>query len=537
MLTFVANAFSISQNSLELEVGDTAEIYCSNANSSITWSIDDNTVANLDKNSTANNEAVTVTALKAGSATITATSGGNNVACTVTVAEEQEVDLELASSILAGDTVYLACSYSKGQYNGPSNNGETAIGTYTEYTTLPNSNTYALEVCDGSENDTYAFKIKAGTYANYYLAWSSGNSLKVSDTLDSNSSWAVSFDGNKNVTITNAQDPARVIWWNVSYPRFSCYTGKTAGHSYKNVQLWKVVEEETPDQYFTSCTSIATLNGTESTSSQENTASVVFSEKGYTSGGVFTSVAIDSNVTLSAAKATSNYDPKYYNDGGLRVYGKNTMTITCDGTITEIVITYSGGDYTGASITCSTGTLNEDKTVWTGEASTVTFTNTSDSQTRIPSVSVTYNREALVVNDVFLRFGSTISKDDWNYIDETWGISDYGVMMAKETTLASYSVSSIKQAYLNKKYLSDFHRGSNVMPHPEVEEYKFTAKVTMTDEDNYDIVFCAAPYIVIDDEYYFLPEIRYSVNTLAQYYLTHGGSSLSEDALNLLKGN
>ena len=532
-----ATDITLDRTTAELSVGGTLTLHATltpaNSESTITWESSDTSVATV-------NSSGVVTAVSAGTTVITATvSGDIEAECLITVTGGQSVDIELASSISVGDTVYLACDYSSSQYNGPSGSGTSAIGTYTPYTTTPDANTYPLDVCEGSETDTYAFKIKSGSYANKYLAWSESNSLMASDTLDDNSSWTVSIDGNGNATIANADTPARVIWWNVSSPRFCCYTGKSNGGSFKYVQLWKAAASsaEKPEDYLNNVAKYFVLEGSEATSIQNKSASVVFGEQGYTNGDVFTSVALDSNVTLSAEKASGSYDPKYYTDGGLRVYGKNTITITCSGTITGITITYKGGTYTGDSITCSVGSLNEDKTVWTGSASSVTFTNTSNSQTRIPSVSVSYTKEILAVNNVLMRFGATIPSSDWNYINDTWGISDYGVMMAKETTLSSYGVSSIKQAYKNHEYLSDFHRGSNVMPHPEAETYKFTAKVTMTDEANYDIVFCAAPYIVIDGEYYFLEEIRYSVNTLADYYLEHGGSSLSEDALNLLAGN
>ena len=48
--------------------------------------------------------------------------------------------------------------------------------------------------------------------------------------------------------------------------------------------------------------------------------------------------------------------------------------------------------------------------------------------------------------------------------------------------------------------------------------------------------FCAAPFIVIDDTYYFFDEMCASVNSLAEYYLDHDGCSLSNEALEQLVG-
>ena len=51
------NAFGISTYNITLDVGDTAEISASNANTNISWSVEDNTVVSINKNSTTNNRA------------------------------------------------------------------------------------------------------------------------------------------------------------------------------------------------------------------------------------------------------------------------------------------------------------------------------------------------------------------------------------------------------------------------------------------------------------------------------------------------
>ena len=62
-------------------------------------------------------------------------------------------------------------------------------------------------------------------------------------------------------------------------------------------------------------------------------------------------------------------------------------------------------------------------------------------------------------------------------------------------------------------------------------------KLNVTRESNYGTVYVASPFIKVNDVYYFLDELEYSVNTLAQYHLNNGGSDLSDAALNVLKGN
>ena len=87
------NTFCISSSHLDLEVGDTAEIYGEYANGAINWSVDDETVIELDRTTTSNYGEVTITALKGGTATITATNSTDSVTCTVTVTEPTPQEL------------------------------------------------------------------------------------------------------------------------------------------------------------------------------------------------------------------------------------------------------------------------------------------------------------------------------------------------------------------------------------------------------------------------------------------------------------
>jgi len=124
-----------------------------------------------------------------------------------------------ATSIAVGDNVVIVCESKKMELSSFSTTS-TIYGIGTAYTTTP-AGTYALEVVEGTSAGTYAFKTSDGKY----LAWSSGNSLKTSTTIDANSSWTVTFDANGNATILNSKDATRKLQWNASSPRFACYTG------------------------------------------------------------------------------------------------------------------------------------------------------------------------------------------------------------------------------------------------------------------------------------------------------------------------
>ena len=142
----------------------------------------------------------------------------------------------------------------------------------------------------------------------------------------------------------------------------------------------------------------------------------------------------------------------------------------------------------------------------------------------------------LSVSSVYIRFCASISVLDWEAINAKWEIADYGVMLVKKNTLANtYKASSVEEAYRSGKTLAIGSKGSGVPPVTGDESiYAFNVKLSV---DNYDVVFSAAPFIVAGGEYYFLKEMEFSVNSLAAYYITNGGSSLSNDALTLLAGN
>ena len=112
------------------------------------------------------------------------------------------------------------------------------------------------------------------------------------------------------------------------------------------------------------------------------------------------------------------------------------------------------------------------------------------------------------------------------------------MLVKKETLEETYHVSTVKEAYEAGETLKIVNKGSNEAPYAIDEgNYVFTAKLNMTQQTNYDVIYCAAPFIVANGTYYFCREIRYSVNTLASYYLTNGGADLSDDALRVLMGN
>ena len=81
----VTGPLEISDDTLEIIVGDTAEISAKNALGVIDWTIDDDSIVSLNKATSINKEKLTITALSVGTTTITASCDAVNVSCTVTV--------------------------------------------------------------------------------------------------------------------------------------------------------------------------------------------------------------------------------------------------------------------------------------------------------------------------------------------------------------------------------------------------------------------------------------------------------------------
>ena len=529
--TPAATDITLDMFNAEVKVGNsikiTATLTPSNSESPITWESSDESVATVNNNGL-------VTGVSAGTSVITASvPGGIEEECVVTVTanSSSESTLEVTKSITAGDTVYLAANAVSMQYNGPSTTS-TIYGYGVEFDETPSTNVCALEVATGSVDNSYAFKIKDN---NSYLAWSSGNSLKTVNSINGNSSWLVSFDADGNATIANASTTSRVIWWNVSSPRFACYEDKTDGNSYKYVQLWKVNSSTTVDplDYLDTASKFANIYGNESVDVQSSVVSVTFSEAGLTNGQAVTSLNIDSSVTLTANKANGSNDPAYYDNGSnLRIYNKNILTFASTKNITKIQFTFTTNYSTG--LTVSMGALNNG--VWTGDADSVTFTNGSSSQVRITAVEVTYGKDEISVNSVALEFGTSIAKDKWDAIADEYEISEFGIMLFKTRQASVPTVEEVFNATPAKTVVIN-NTQYGVTLDEDGDNYSFSVKVNISSEANYVIYFCAAPYVVVDGDYHFLSNMKHSVKTLAQEYLGTNYQHLSQVALNKLAGN
>ena len=153
-----------------------------------------------------------------------------------------ETTLEKATSISVGDKVVFVCENAS--------NEMTSIDSYgvgTSYSGTP-AGTLVFDVTAGSTSGKYSFK-----NGDDYIAWSSGNTLNLSEYHNAYSSWSVTISNNGNATIANAQTSGRIILWNVNSPRFAAYVDKSIGTNFYAIQLYKVMGGITYSDYSTSC--------------------------------------------------------------------------------------------------------------------------------------------------------------------------------------------------------------------------------------------------------------------------------------------
>ena len=271
----------------------------------------------------------------------------------------------------------------------------------------------------------------------------------------------------------------------------------------------------------------------------------------------------DYAVMTNAVGTGNNTKPNNYLGGtqtSTRMYKNNVMTITPNSSyIISLVEFYATTNNYGSALKNSTwnnatATINEALVTVTPTDGSVAFGATIGNTCGFTTVKIYISPVSMLkassviktisgtetnegVNNVALRFGGIIPVSTWNTINSNWAITDYGVMFARGSMLTARSLETLEAVFRNDADdVAMVHRGSVGTPNANGDNYVFTARLNLEEAD-YDEVFYAAPFIVAGGEYYFLPEMHYSVRTLAEECYNNGGSSLSQTALATLKGN
>ena len=126
----------------------------------------------------------------------------------------------------------------------------------------------------------------------------------------------------------------------------------------------------------------------------EENVNIIFAMQGYENAQNLDgkTLTVD-GVTIGFAKALGQTPPAYYNTGNaVRLYTGNRMTVTVPSgkLITKIVFTYDSGSFSSGCV--DVGEINN-KT-WTGEATSIVFTNMTSSQVRVASMLITLEDES-----------------------------------------------------------------------------------------------------------------------------------------------
>ena len=596
-----SNTFGISTHSIELEVDDTAEIYGTNADGNISWSVEDSTIVSLNKATTSNNERVTITALKGGTTTITATNGLNSVACTVTVGET--INYGTLENPLSVDEAIDLISIT--------GNSETAEPLYVKGIVTSNSayNTKYynydeawLQNNDGSEEQAFElFRFKLSGVSG---DWTAANSMVGKEVVAYG--YGKKFNGTPELTTYTGHNPANPLVYEINDPEptaieldkasASIEVGETVALTASLIPnnavatiIWESSDESVATvnngvvtgvsggqaiitaktsefdldvecvvtvsgapsgliDYINSASSYAKLTAhEEGTPGEVTTITKNISQvSGTTTNGTqVASLTLDSNITISVNNNGNN--GKVYSEGAeWRLYQTDAAIVTVSAsnssTISSITFTFTTGN--SGTLLYNDSAITSGSPVSINSVSTATFTVSksgtgSNGQIKVRAISVTYTTGGSVfVDTVSMKYGASISKDNWDAINNLDGyqITDYGVMVFRTTEEHLDEVLSVEQYFnLGPSNVAIVSNGSGIPPTVENGNYDFYVSVNFGSSTNYfNVIYCAAPFIKVNDEYYFLTEQRYSVNSLADYYKTHDGCDLSGDALQYL---
>ena len=286
--------------------------------------------------------------------------------------------------------------------------------------TIIDDNVAVITLQAGNSAGSFALQI-----GDVYLTWSSGNSLPNANSVTNSSSWTINIkEASANTfNIANVATNTRYIDYNND--RFAAYSNRqTAPQIYKlsGSSSGGGEVDPTPDPehvcesvcddcgYCTnlSCSEEACLTKCEGnhnssggdTEKTEHTVTIIFgdiaSEKGWTGTSTNltgTSISID-GVQIEFADGTgfSTKIQYYANNKDLRVYNKNTVTITVpsDGTITKVEFTPTGTSNKG-SFTANVGTYSSSTCIWEYSDGVQQLILTQGStQLRATAITITY---------------------------------------------------------------------------------------------------------------------------------------------------
>ena len=540
---------SLNTNAVSVTIGNTLQLTSTlspnGATGVVTWSSSNNNVATVNSNGL-------ITGISAGSVTITArVSQSIYTTCLVTVGEP------------AGLTKVASYDFSTG--NSSNFEYANAANLLTRFNASDVSGVGLSDIVISVSNvskiyagfaDYYSYGLKFGT-SSLTGSFTLGLSQEVSRVVVHTAGWTASDSltiGDADAQVPGAaytnNNAIKTLTYDITSSDNVTFLFNKRGFI-QSIDFYAEEEEiTTPNGYLNSTSSFNEIMAHESaTPGEENTIIKTITEIVGTpdSGTRFASLTLNS-VVAASVNADGNNGKVYENGTQWRLYQTNNAVITISATggaaITSVTFTYTVSN-TGI-LKYGNSTLTSGIPVSIASLTSAQFTvansgSATNGQVRVTAISVTYGTPgSTIVDSVAINYGATIAKSDWDAINalEGYEITDYGAMLVKKNTLVNtYQLSSVEEAYNAGESVYIANKGSGAIPNEEGDNYYFYIQLNVTRASNYPTVYVAVPFIKVNDVYYFLDELECSVNSLAQYYLDNGGSSLSTAALNILAGN
>ena len=510
--------FELSVPRVRLEPGDTDEIFGKNTEGAVSWSIDDESVATINKTSTVGTERVTVTAVNAGKTTITATCGGKSVSGTVIVknpepinygSQEEPLTIAEAKNLIDDNSPTLEKMHVKGTVSSCTYNQEFDnydIWLKSEDTSEPNAfelyhatlDTGVTNSLIGKEVIAYGFGQKYNsTYelapqmnADYPVVLSAknpGDKTPKELIQEKNTSTSLSYRYTRDdaATITDTDTITKAE------------TGSPS--SYKD---WTYTDENSNIAY--------------SGHSSGNYSSVQLRTTNKNSGIVITSNPGEKKIT----KITVSWESHTEDGRTLNIYGKDSAyTAATDLYDNELQGTLIGTIVKGTSTSLTI----------TGDYEYIGLRSKSDAM-YLTNIDIEWSGIGTVYDytDVSIRFGGSLTKDLWNELDTNDHIIEgFGVMIATEDVIGKdieikdmyESAASAKSQPDVSEVIVDYFvpiEDMNDIIGVKDNNYFWNLRYSITD---FKTLYVSVAYIKTTSGYVFFQQTKYSVKTLAQDYL------------------
>lgn len=516
--------FELSVPRVRLEPEQTGEIYGKNTQGAITWSIDNQAVATINKTSTVGDERVTVTAVSSGRATITATCGGKTVTSAVIVTEPEPInygDVDNPLSIAEAKAVIDKVSptaekmFVKGIVTSSSysqDHSNYTIWLQTEGSSEPQEFELYRAVMDQSITKDYtaanALVGKELIVEGYGQKYNTTYELAPKNNVDNPVIHVVKNPGDKTPKeMVQEQMTSSSLAYNYVRDDAATITGTDV-----------ITKAETgvggsyADWQYTCEGSNITYKG----ESAGGNSSVQLRTTNNNSG-----IVISSNTGhKKVGKITVNWNSSTANGRTLDIYGKDTAyTATTDLYDNDKQGTLLGSIVYGTSTSFTIS----------GDYEYIGLRSHKDAL-YLTSIDIDWTGIGTVYDysQVSIRFGGVISQDLWSDLDtDNHIIEGFGVMIATDDVVG-------KDMEIKDMYASAASSSTNPDASEELVDYfvpveNLNTIIGVRDNNyfwnlrysitEYKVTYVAAAYIKTSTGYVFYQQTKYSVKTLAQDYL------------------